>query len=166
MGPLRRREKTGPADPFAAVTSTEFLRWCQQQVPWWRRGQWEAMRQAAHPPLTDPGALPEGWVAVSTFTSTDGLVWCLCRRQDGGWLTVSQYPSKAQTALSGAEESLGDLFSLMVRARERANAPTEVTDWLKGTIMAMYDPADPVEAAEQVLFALTDTMRVPPRAAL
>jgi hypothetical protein len=148
-----------------AATSTEFLRWCQQQVTWWRRGQWDAMRNAPHPAPDADHGLPDGWMAVSTFTASEGIVWCLTRRDAGGWLLVSHDPSTRETALSGAEETLAGLFATLLRARERVGAPREATDWLKGVISAMYDPADPNEAAEQVLFALTDKIRTPPRAA-
>lgn len=39
-----------------------------------------------------------------------------------------------------------------------------LVDWFKTELLALYDPTDPVEAAEQTLFALSGRMRVPPRA--
>lgn len=102
---------------------------------------------------------------MASHAASDGIIWCLSRRDAGGWLLVSHDPRRCETALSGAEETVADLFATIVRARERVDGTREVTNWLKGVISAMYDPDDPDEAAEQVLFALTDRMRTPPRSA-
>lgn len=162
-----RKTTTGPADPFTAATSDEFLRWSQQRVRWWRRGQWEALRNAAHPHPDAPKGLPAGWDSVATHATdhatADEVVWCLVRRQAGGWLLVSHHSRAQHTELVVAQESIGDLYAVTVRGRDRIDFHAEVVDWLKVVISAMFDPNDPAEAAEQVLFALSDQIRTPPR---
>lgn len=43
--------------------------------------------------------------------------------------------------------------------------PAQIRDWVRHTLVALYDRSDPDEAAEQTLFALSGQIRTLPRAA-
>lgn len=149
------------------ATNDEWLSWQRKQVPWWRRGQHDKPT-VRHPAPNTPGGLPAGWTLLTCTTASDTATWGLCRRDAGGWLLVRHIPSTAETTVNAARESLGDMFKVVHTTNLSIpvvwTVSDELVDWLQSFIVNAYDPTDPDEAAERVLFALSGTLRRPPKA--
>lgn len=121
-------------------------------------------------PAPDEG-LPPGWVSQSHLFNHQvrSFLW-LARRDGGGWVVVSHDRENEQTRVISAGQTLADLYRGAAQASATGTgfAPgnARLAGWLRNVLLSMYDPQDPVEKAEQVLFALSGDLTVVPRAAL
>lgn len=164
----RTRESTTLGD-FSLAAVTEYK-------------DWEAGLTRARPtdgiprgwmttvPPSDEHGLPMGWRTVACLRDyqPDTDLW-LTRRDGGGWVVVRYERDLERTQIFWVDESLADLYTHVVEAiAEGHRFPAgmdAIAEWLKGVLTEMFDSEDPVEAAEQVLFALGGVLSVVPRAA-
>lgn len=162
-------------DAVAENAKQEFLRWseaCQRARGIVPTGP-PKREMRPHPAPETIGGLPEGWTLVSQRLrpGAAGGTWAMARRaaeMGGGWVVIVHWDDDALTEFLFASESLADLYVDLVtttKVMQPNDIATASLEWYKELLVNLYDPADPAEAAEQMLFALSGTMRVPPRAA-
>lgn len=98
----------------------------------------------------------------------DTDLW-LARRPPGDWVLMRHERDIERLRVLTASASLGTLYQRAMDSAGDIMPPalaSMMAAWLKGVLTGMFDASDPVEAAEQVLFALSGTLTVVPRAAL
>lgn len=162
-------------DACAAAAKQEFMRWSEAHqrargiIP---TGPPKSGTRP-HPAPHAPDGLPEGWTLASTRTRPGPRrgTWAMARRPQengGGWVVLLHWDDNALTEFLFARQALADMYVELVRATTMM-ASNEISDasldWYKELLVGLYDPTDPTEAAEQMLFALSGVMRTPPRAA-
>lgn len=123
-----------------------------------------------YPSPTTEAGLPARWRLHSTLADVDRSVqWCLVERDAGGWILLYHHLLLEQTAMRWGRESLAAAYETLQRDAARPDGSGEaraLADWLRDVLVGLYDPTDPDEAAERMLFALSGNLRTPPRAAL
>lgn len=140
--------------------------------------EWDAAvapaREAEHGPCLHERPLdeflPAGWRIVSTCPYGDAFIrWHLARRDAGGWVLFSVGGERRQLQFGAAARHLATLYEQnQSRLSNGDGAPMTAlrahVRWYGEVLASLYDPTDPDEAAEQVLFALSGTLRTPPKA--
>lgn len=143
--------------------------------------EWDAavapLREAEHGPRLRERPLdeflPAGWRIVSTCPYGDDFIrWHLSRRDAGGWVLFSVGGEQGQLQFGSAAAHLSTLYeqnrSRMDKGNKGGSAPMTAlrahVRWFGEVLASLYDPTDPVEAAEQTLFILSGLLRTPPRA--
>lgn len=162
-------------DAIAEDAKQEFMRWSEAHQR--ARGIVPSgpPKQDArpHPAPETPGGLPEGWTLFSQQhrPGPAGGTWAMARRPDesgGGWVVILHWDTKALSEFLFARQSLAEMYVELVEATKfmaSNDISTASLGWYKELLIGLYDPTDPSEASEQMLFALSGTMRNPPRAA-
>lgn len=162
-------------DAVAEDAKQEFLRWseaCQRAKGIVPTGP-PKREMRPHPAPEATGGLPAGWTLASQRPrpGTAGATWAMARRAreiGGGWVVLLHWDDDALTEFLFANESLADLYVDLVATTKVMKAndiATASLGWYKELLVGLYDPTDPDEAAEQMLFALSGVMRTPPKAA-
>lgn len=163
-------------DVIAEDAKQEFMRWSEAHqrargiVPSGPPKQ----GSRPHPAPQAPGGLPAGWTLFSQQERPGpaGGTWAMARRpveRGGGWVVIIHWDANALSEFLFASDSLATLYTDLVKATTmmQPNAIAGASlEWYKQMLVGLYDPTDPSEASEQMLFALSGTMRTPPAAAL
>lgn len=124
-----------------------------------------------HPRLDEPTTrLPDGWSVLAPAPCNDlDVLYHLFSREAGGWAMLFRYES-GRVVFGAAIDDLCAWYTGLQQTIERAPSapnrlPRALVAWARPIISSLFDPSDPVEAAEQMLFAFTGRVRTPPRAA-
>lgn len=127
-----------------------------------------ALGQARYP-SPDIG-LPPGWVPVAHRFDFDrhSFYWLACR-DVGGWVIMSHDRDAEHTLVVAADTALGDLYTRAANSTVGTDRfskdGAQIAKWLKDVLVGMFDPDDPVEAAERMLFTMTGDLTFVPRRA-
>jgi hypothetical protein len=124
-----------------------------------------------HPPLDDPDTrLPDGWNVLARTPCNDlDVLYHLFNRDAGGWALLFRYES-GRVVFGAAISDLCAWYTGLQQTIERIPSapnrlPRALVAWARPIISSLFDPEDPAEAAEQMLFAFTGRIMTPPRAA-
>lgn len=118
-----------------------------------------------------PGGLPAGWAVRAHHPNygADDTGLFLVRRESGGWMLVRYESDLRRARIEWIDSSLAALHVSVTEGMvEGWKSPAEISAihrWLSGVLLSLFDEADPVEASEKVLFALSGTLTCPPRLA-
>lgn len=97
-------------------------------------------------------------MALTDASPYPGENLALVYRTDGGWAVLQHAPRSQTLRIYRAATTLCGLFRYM----QATAADPMVMAWIRVVVAEMFDPADPAEAAEQVLFALSGRLDVCP----
>lgn len=131
-----------------------------------------AERSQPHPEPIQPGGLPRGWTtrAVLREFQPEADLHLVCREGGGVGLLRHERDLHRTMRIFSMADNLVDLDTRLFEryppgANEDQGLLGGVRDWVRGVLVALYDLADPEEAAEATLLALSGRVRTPPRAA-
>jgi hypothetical protein len=163
---------TDPTDPAPVMAVPFFAARCDDLREW----------QTIHPSrLAGWDPLPEGWVteAATTLDSPIGLHGGaaqvrLVHRREGGWMIVHGVKVATNDQVVDAAEDFADLYAMVRDLATGINCTYHSFGdgfWWPATLRLLteflipyYNPADPLEAAEQMVAALGGAPEVLPAA--
>lgn len=168
---LVRQPTSSTGTDLSQVVDEEMRRWeaglAQDQQP---TGQ---SRQVPHPDPHETGGVPPGWGIRSRYADfLPGSDMVLIHRPPGDWLILRHDRVGQHSRVVMGNATLAGLYDSLARRAEQGTVAGRdmafhggLSGWLHRTLMSMFDPTDPTEAAEQMLFGLGGHLHTPPRAA-
>jgi hypothetical protein len=147
--------------------STAFDEWERWEATLPKNARVPGQPRPVCPDPHEDGGLPPGWRIWSRYANfnrdTDIL---LVQRPNGCWVNVFVQHSDHTTFTTGTYVSLVDMYARFLNERQPPSETGRDPGWVRRVLYRLYDPTDPVEAAERFLLALGGVPLVEPRALL